>query len=213
MLLSLMELKLLGSKSVSASLLFQNGGTTSSSFRHGVSIRFSPQLCSCRGNCNSASLCYCLKSVLFCCILFNSFLCSGVFPRVSENSYLCKIGIGSSDQENLVKGDYVYRINEVNGAGSSIFSRNLRVLGFFDDEYDGVVVDPKRLPSDPDAFASILRFSLTHWRRMVNLFNELRFFCCLVDDVCALNMLLPYRIRREFGSSCRWKMQRLFQLL
>lgn len=138
MLLSLMELKLLGSKSVSASLIFQNGGTTSSSFRHGVSIRFSPQLCSCRG----------------------------VFPRVSENAYLCKIGIGSSDQENLVKGDYVYRINEVNGAGSSIFSRNLRVLGFFDDEYDGVVVDPKRLPSDPDAFASILRFSLTHWRRM-----------------------------------------------
>lgn len=173
MLLSLMELKLFGSKSVSASLLFQNGGTTSSSFRHGVSIRFSPQLCSCRGNCNIASLCYCLKSVLFCCILFNSFLCSGVFPRVSENSYLCKIGIGSSDQENLVKGDYVYRINEVNGAGSSIFSRNLRVLDFFDDEYDGVVVDPKRLPSDPDAFASILRFSLIHWRRMVNLFNEL----------------------------------------
>ncbi|KAJ4712685.1 Nudix hydrolase [Melia azedarach] len=136
-----MELKLLGSKSVSASGITHNGGTYSSSFssfRHGLGDRFSPQLCSCRGAIPRVSV-----------------------SSISDNTCLSKKSTASNDQQNNV-----YRINEVNGASSTLFSRNTRVLDFFSDEYDGVVVDPKRLPDDPSTFASILRFSLTHWRGM-----------------------------------------------
>jgi len=47
------------------------------------------------------------------------------------------------------------------------YSRDLRVLDAFDDEYEGVVVDPQKLPANPVAFASILHASLSHWKKMV----------------------------------------------
>ncbi|KAL5815131.1 hypothetical protein ACOSQ3_025925 [Xanthoceras sorbifolium] len=141
-----MELKLFGSKSVSASGLGHIGRTCSSSFtsfRHAAGVRFSPQFCSCRGTSPRVSI-----------------------SSVSDNTYLLKRAIASGDQESVVEEDYVYRITGTNGASSSMFSRNMRVLDFFDDQYEGVVVDPERLPANPNAFASMLRFSINHWRRM-----------------------------------------------
>ncbi|CAK7337376.1 unnamed protein product [Dovyalis caffra] len=37
-------------------------------------------------------------------------------------------------------------------------------LDAFDDEYDGVIIDPNRLPSSAKAFASALRASLSNWK-------------------------------------------------
>lgn len=86
---------------------------------------------------------------------------------------MTKKAIASSDPEKLVEEDYVYRINGAYGASSILFSGNTRVLEAFDDDYEGVVVDPEGLPTNPDAFSSILRFSLTHWRRRVNSLIEI----------------------------------------
>ncbi|KAE8690204.1 Nudix hydrolase 8 [Hibiscus syriacus] len=52
----------------------------------------------------------------------------------------------------------------ISGRNSSLSSRDLRVLDAFDDEYGGVIVDSERLPADPHAFASMLRFSVSHWK-------------------------------------------------
>ena len=43
----------------------------------------------------------------------------------------------------------------------------MRVLDAVDDEYGGVVVDPEKLPSNPNAFAYVLRSSLSHWEMKV----------------------------------------------
>ncbi|KAK3224968.1 hypothetical protein Dsin_004830 [Dipteronia sinensis] len=137
-----MELNLFGSKSVSASGLAHNGRTCSS-FRHAVGVRFSHQFCSCRGTSSRVSI-----------------------SRVSNNTYLSKRAIASGDQESVVEEDYVRRITGTNGASSRLFSRNIRLLDFFDDQYEGVVVDPERLPANPNVFASMIRLSLNHWRRM-----------------------------------------------
>ncbi|KAK4748464.1 hypothetical protein SAY87_015050 [Trapa incisa] len=55
-------------------------------------------------------------------------------------------------------------INGNNGVGSSPYVKELRVLEAFDDEYGGVVVNSNRLPLKPDAFASALHSSLSHWK-------------------------------------------------
>lgn len=81
--------------------------------------------------------------------------------------------IASGDPEKLVGEDYVYRINGKYGASSILFSGDTRVLEASYDEYEGVVVDPEGLPANPDTFSSILRFSLTHWRRRVNSLKEI----------------------------------------
>ena len=41
------------------------------------------------------------------------------------------------------------------------------VLGSRDDCYDGVLIDPKRLPLDPQEFVTRLRASIGHWRTQV----------------------------------------------
>lgn len=101
---------------------------------------------------------------------------------------MTKKAIGSSDPEKLIGEDYIYRINRAYGASSILFSGNTRVLEAFDDEYEGVVVNPEGLPTNPDAFSSVLRFSLTHWRRRVNSLSNLyqvtdsfQQFLCLVE--------------------------------
>lgn len=43
----------------------------------------------------------------------------------------------------------------------------VEVLDAREDEYDGIVIDPRGLPSSINAFASALKASLCHWRLMV----------------------------------------------
>lgn len=58
-----------------------------------------------------------------------------------------------------------YQINGTNG--SSMLFRSNRLLDAYDDEYNGVIVNPEGLPSNPAAFASILRSSLSYWKQKV----------------------------------------------
>lgn len=83
--------------------------------------------------------------------------CRGIFLKAS----------GSSTSDNKVSAEsFSYQINGTSGASSLAYSRDLRVLDAFDDEYGGVVVDPQKLPANPVAFASILHASLSHWKKM-----------------------------------------------
>lgn len=47
----------------------------------------------------------------------------------------------------------------------------VELLSGWDDDYNGVVIDPKRLPSTANAFASMLRASLAYWKLKVFIFN------------------------------------------
>lgn len=140
-----MELKYLSSSSVSTSEVAHVGRTYStllSSFRHKVGVRFSTQFKYQRG----------------------------LFLRTygaSDNTYLAdKAVIGSVGSDNLAAETSPLYVNGINGSASSLYSRNLRVIDAFDDEYGGVVIDPDRLPANPSAFAHMLRFSLSHWKNM-----------------------------------------------
>ncbi|TKY55485.1 Nudix hydrolase 8 [Spatholobus suberectus] len=142
-----MELKSFSSSSVSTSEVAHVGrsySTLISSFRHVVGVRFSTHFKCRRG-------------------LFLRTCCA------SDNTYLTdKAVISSVGEDNLAAETSSHRINGVRGSTSSFYTRNLRVLDAFDDEYGGVVIDPDRLPSNPYSFASVLRISLSYWKRMVN---------------------------------------------
>ncbi|THG14819.1 hypothetical protein TEA_018674 [Camellia sinensis var. sinensis] len=133
-----MELKLFDSKAVSLSKLVGSESLFSSTFfnpRHFVGLKSSPQLCS----------------------------CTGISPKASYLSTSNKTN-SSVGQENFTVEPIQYHINETNGSSSSLFLREMRVLEAFDDEYGGVIVNPKRLPSNPKEFSSILHSSLSHWK-------------------------------------------------
>ncbi|XVF10888.1 hypothetical protein REPUB_Repub07fG0222200 [Reevesia pubescens] len=109
-----------------------------SSFRPLVEIKSTPQFCSCKG----------------------------IFPKASysstpNNTYVQKKALSSTDQEKLGAGNLLYQLNGIN---SFLFSRNMRILDAFDDEYGGVIVDSERLPANSNVFASMLSFSVSHWK-------------------------------------------------
>ncbi|GMI63570.1 nudix hydrolase homolog 8 [Hibiscus trionum] len=109
-----------------------------SSFRPLFDVKSTPQFCSYRGMSAKAS-----------------------HSTTPNNTYLTKKALSSVDEEKLGAGNLLY---QVNGTNSSLFSRNLRMLDAFDDEYGGVIVDSERLPANPNVFASMLRFSISHWK-------------------------------------------------
>ncbi|KAJ7003453.1 hypothetical protein NC653_008619 [Populus alba x Populus x berolinensis] len=138
-----MEVKFLDSKSSSlsekAALVARTKSSPFSSFEHSVGVKFSQEFSSCRGVFTKASY------------------------LSSNGTFMPKRAISSVDKEKTAAENYFYQISS-NGAGSSLFSRNVGVLDACDDEYGGVVVDPDRLPVNPDAFAPMLQFSLSHWK-------------------------------------------------
>lgn len=72
--------------------------------------------------------------------------------------------IGSISKEELSVETFPYKINGTNGSNLSLLGGDIKVLDAFDDEYGGVVINAERLPSNPNAFASILHSSLSHWK-------------------------------------------------
>ncbi|KAJ7952556.1 Nudix family hydrolase [Quillaja saponaria] len=135
-----MEIKLPGSKSLSTSELIHVGRTFSSLFsssRHKDGVRFSTQF-------------HCPKGMLL--------------NTTSNNTHFSDKAISSVGP--LAAETSCHAINGINGACSNLYSRNMRVLDAFDDDYGGVVIDPERLPANPSAFVPILRFSLSHWKKM-----------------------------------------------
>ncbi|KAK9046154.1 hypothetical protein V6N11_052054 [Hibiscus sabdariffa] len=85
--------------------------------------------------------------------------CKGISPN---NIHVLKKGSSSVEQQKLGAADLVYEISGTNSR--SLLSRNSRILDAFDDEYGGVIVDSERLPANKYVFASMLRFSVSHWK-------------------------------------------------
>lgn len=80
----------------------------------------------------------------------------------------CSSGaVSSIGQEKLGADAFTHQINGTNGLSSKLFSSDIRLLDAVDDEYDGIVIDPNGLPSNPIVFSSNLRFSLSHWKNKV----------------------------------------------
>ncbi|XAR70507.1 NAD(+) diphosphatase [Bertholletia excelsa] len=126
-------------KAISVSKLVGSDGLFSTPFFnpwHVVGLRNSRQFCSCTGNS----------------------------PKTSYISSSNR-GIDSVGQDNYAVEALQYQINGRNGSiTSSLFFEDVRLLDSFDDEYGGVIVNPERLPSNPEIFASRLHSSLSHWK-------------------------------------------------
>lgn len=61
-------------------------------------------------------------------------------------------------------------IINVSTTGTSLF-RTSELLDAYEDEYDGVIVDPDSLPSSANAFAAILQASISYWTLKVVYIN------------------------------------------
>ncbi|CAK9321584.1 unnamed protein product [Citrullus colocynthis] len=96
--------------------------------------------------------------------------CIGRFSRASysngvPNKAYCSGAVSSIGQEKLPAEALTHQINGTNGLSSKLFSKDFRLLDAVDDQYDGIVIDPNGLPSNPIVFSSNLRFSLSHWKK------------------------------------------------
>ncbi|KAG7611854.1 unnamed protein product [Arabidopsis thaliana] len=102
--------------------------------------------------------------------------------KISPKFYLSKvdgpkaISSSSNTKSQFVYGggsiaatsDSGYKMNGVNLKSRTLMSSAVKersLLDAYDDEYGGVIVDHGKLPSNPYAFASMLRASLSDWRR------------------------------------------------
>lgn len=97
--------------------------------------------------------------------LVNSRFCS--HPGITGKAYNLSISnkaISSTGQENIAAETFGYQVNGTNGATSALFLRDICVLDYYDDEYGGIIVNPERLPANPQIFASRLGVSLSCWK-------------------------------------------------
>ncbi|KAK4389531.1 Nudix hydrolase 8 [Sesamum angolense] len=88
--------------------------------------------------------------------------CRGIVPRASYPS-TSPTGTSAVSQQDRLDSNSC-GINGTQGSSSSPFLKSVRVLDAFDDEYDGVVVNPATLPSNPTVFAAALCSSMCHWK-------------------------------------------------
>ncbi|XP_073283544.1 nudix hydrolase 8-like isoform X2 [Primulina huaijiensis] len=88
--------------------------------------------------------------------------CRGYIPRASysNTSQNTTSAVGQHDYID----SYSYQIDRINRSSSSDFFQKIDILDALDDEYGGVVVNPERVPSNPDVFARALRLSVHHWK-------------------------------------------------
>ncbi|KAK9095205.1 hypothetical protein Scep_026674 [Stephania cephalantha] len=100
-------------------------------------------------------------------VTFSNQFCSsrGMLIKASySTTRKSKQSIDWVGQDNFTVANDSPWIIETNGIILSPSLVESTVLDYSEDKYDGVVIDPDRLPSNPKAFASILRASLSHWR-------------------------------------------------
>lgn len=105
-------------------------------------------------------------------------------PSSSKNNFPSSNAIGSVG-DKLAGETCLFQIIGTNGTGTrpNLFPREITVLDAFDDEYGGVIVDPERLPANPNAFGYILHSSLSHWSMEV-------YILCLCHAIWYLTFLL-----------------------
>lgn len=84
--------------------------------------------------------------------------CRGMIPKASYSTSRNN-AIGSVSQERYIAESSPHRVT-----GPSVFTRVPRVLDATDDAYDGVVINPERLPANPNDFLFMLRSSIFHWK-------------------------------------------------
>ncbi|KAK4486495.1 hypothetical protein RD792_009178 [Penstemon davidsonii] len=85
-------------------------------------------------------------------------------PRASYSSTSKNATSAIGQQDFLDSCSYIINGTNVSNSSSSLIFENIGVLDACDDEYDGVVVSPEKLPSNPNVFASTLRSSMCHWK-------------------------------------------------
>ncbi|XP_057799682.1 nudix hydrolase 8-like [Salvia miltiorrhiza] len=88
----------------------------------------------------------------------------GLSPKGSYSSTSPNEATISASKNHLHLDSYSRRINGASASSCSPFLKKDKVLDAFDDEYEGVVVNPEQLPSNPHVFASALRSSIHHWK-------------------------------------------------
>ncbi|XP_042510888.1 nudix hydrolase 8-like [Macadamia integrifolia] len=92
--------------------------------------------------------------------------CRGIFLKASySTTRTSSQAINSVRQDKLAVVNGSSQILGAIEASSILFSRETSVLDAFEDEYEGIVVNSERLPSNPHTFASILQSSLSRWKR------------------------------------------------
>ncbi|XP_030533791.1 nudix hydrolase 8-like [Rhodamnia argentea] len=99
---------------------------------------------------------------------FQASCCGGAlvkasYSSMSRDTYLPVRAVGSVAQDKLATETYSIHINGLKPA-SSPYSCELRVLDAYDDEYGGALIDPDKLPTEANLFASMLRLSLSRWK-------------------------------------------------
>ncbi|CAN0908420.1 Nudix hydrolase 8 [Linum grandiflorum] len=93
---------------------------------------------------------------------FSSSSCKGMVAKVSCNLPSSSVSSSAAGSGKLVASQQSYFFGDT---WSRLLKKTTgKVLEASDDEYGGIIVDPHRLPHNPDAFASMLRSSLSHWR-------------------------------------------------
>lgn len=71
---------------------------------------------------------------------------------------ICSKGTNSGSINKVGTSNLLFQ-SKINGMNEAIS----RTLDYFDDEYGGVIVNPDKLPSNPNVFASMLQSSLSRW--------------------------------------------------
>ncbi|XP_021768011.1 nudix hydrolase 8-like [Chenopodium quinoa] len=80
------------------------------------------------------------------------------YPKSNSSKVICA-RVSNSATSNKVATSTLLFQSKINGINEAIS----RTLDYFDDEYGGVIVNPDRLPSNPNVFASLLQSSLSQW--------------------------------------------------
>lgn len=80
------------------------------------------------------------------------------YPKSSSCKVICSRA-SNSITSNKVNTSTLVLESKINGINEAIS----RTLDYFDDEYGGVIVNPDKLPSNANVFASLLQSSLSQW--------------------------------------------------
>lgn len=99
--------------------------------------------------------------------------CSGIVPNLVASSVTFQSMVRSGRwvdpvvQDKVLTDSSLHHVNGMNGTNLRHCSRDPRVFDSYEDEYGGVVVNPDKLPSNPNHFVPVLRSSLSHWKSQV----------------------------------------------
>ncbi|XP_057520302.1 nudix hydrolase 8 [Amaranthus tricolor] len=80
------------------------------------------------------------------------------YPKSSSCKVICSRATNSTTSNKVVASRLLLE-SKINGINEVIS----RTLECFDDEYGGVIVNPEKLPTNPNVFASLLQSSLSQW--------------------------------------------------